>query len=77
MIRLKTVLVATDFSKPSEVALQYGRELARTFGAALRVLHVADNIMTRYAYEGALSLPADVQAEDEKSGEAQLNNLLG
>lgn len=43
MIRLTTVLVATDFSAPSETALTYGRELARRFGAMLRVLQVTED----------------------------------
>ena len=47
MIALKKILVATDFSEPSDAALAYGRELARTFGATLDVLHVADNVLTR------------------------------
>ena len=76
MIRLKTVLVATDFSKTSEVALQYGRELARTFGAELRVLHVADNILTRYAFAGPALVAYDAQAEYEKSVNTQLNDLV-
>jgi nucleotide-binding universal stress UspA family protein len=40
MIALKTVLVATDFSETSDVALRYGKALARAFGASLHVLHV-------------------------------------
>lgn len=47
MIVLKDVLVATDFSPPSEAALIYGRALARTFGATLHVLHVAGNSFMR------------------------------
>jgi hypothetical protein len=43
MIKLTNVLVATDFSETSESALNYGRELARTFGARLHVLHIAEN----------------------------------
>jgi nucleotide-binding universal stress UspA family protein len=43
MIALKNVLVATDFSEPSNTALDYGRALARTFDASLHVLHVVDN----------------------------------
>ena len=43
MIKLTNVLVATDFSETSESALNYGRELARTFGARLHVLHVVEN----------------------------------
>jgi nucleotide-binding universal stress UspA family protein len=40
MIALKTVLVPVDFSETSDVALRYGKEMARAFGAALHVLHV-------------------------------------
>lgn len=44
MIRLKHVLVATDFSEPSEAALNYGRELARSFDAQLHLIHVAEDV---------------------------------
>jgi nucleotide-binding universal stress UspA family protein len=47
MILLKQVLVATDFSPPSEAALAYGRALARTFGASLHVLHIVENSFMR------------------------------
>jgi Universal stress protein family. len=40
MIALKKILVATDFSEPSDAALAYGRELARSFGATLTALYV-------------------------------------
>jgi nucleotide-binding universal stress UspA family protein len=39
---ISNILVPTDFTDPSDAALNYGRELARAFGAALHVLHVAD-----------------------------------
>jgi len=42
MIGLKQVLVPTDFSDTSAVALTYGVALAGTFGAMVHVLHVAD-----------------------------------
>ncbi len=47
MILLKQILVATDFSDASGVALDYGRALARTFGASLHVLHVMENMFLR------------------------------
>ena len=47
MVVLKKILVATDFSKASGTALEYGRELARTSGATLEVLHVSENVMSR------------------------------
>ena len=45
MIAIKNVLVATDFSEPSTTALEYGRALARTFGASLHVIHVVDGVV--------------------------------
>jgi nucleotide-binding universal stress UspA family protein len=42
MIAIKQVLVATDFGEAATSALEYGRNLARTFGAALHVVHVVD-----------------------------------
>jgi len=44
LIALRNVLVATDFSEPSDAALRYGMELARRFDAALHVLHVVDDL---------------------------------
>jgi nucleotide-binding universal stress UspA family protein len=40
MIALKQVLVPTDFSEAAHAALTYGMELARAYGATLRILHV-------------------------------------
>lgn len=47
MIVLKQVLVAVDFDEMSNVALNYARSLARTFGARLHVLHVMENPFMR------------------------------
>ena len=44
MILMNAVLVATDFGETSSAALIYGRNLARTFGARLYVLHVAEKL---------------------------------
>lgn len=37
---LTKILVPTDFSKCSQIALKYGVQLAREFGAELRLIHV-------------------------------------
>lgn len=77
MIALHEILVATDFSEPSDVALAYGRELARRFGARLTVLHVADDVAARY-----VSFPMPVgdfghwQAEAESAARTRLHTLL-
>ena len=46
MIALRNVLVATDFSQPSEAALRYARALAHAFTATLHVLHVVPDSMS-------------------------------
>jgi len=39
---ISRILVATDFSLPSEFALEWGRRLGDAFGAKLVLLHVVD-----------------------------------
>ncbi len=43
MIDVRRILVPTDFSEPSTVALRYAVELARRFCARLYLLHVVDH----------------------------------
>jgi nucleotide-binding universal stress UspA family protein len=77
MIRLKTVLVATDFSEPSAKALDYGRALARTFGATLHVLHVVENALAYSGADmGAGVAYASLQQELEEAARAQLNKAV-
>jgi nucleotide-binding universal stress UspA family protein len=77
MIRLKNVLVATDFSEPSNAALDYGRELARTFGATLRVVHVIENVFaTAVGVEGYFANLPELQYEIEESARKQLAAVI-
>lgn len=46
MIRLKSVLLPTDFSQPSLAAVPYACDLAEAFGAELHVLHVIHDLTT-------------------------------
>jgi nucleotide-binding universal stress UspA family protein len=77
MVSLKNVLVATDFGEASEVALQYGRQLARLFGATLNVLHVVDDLGARVTGfpEYASSLDR-LQVETEKAARMKADRLL-
>ena len=78
MITLKNILVATDFSEPSDAALSYGRELARTFGARIRVAHVVDDVLTR-AYgggDGFVFADPTLQEEVEAAALHQLHGLI-
>jgi nucleotide-binding universal stress UspA family protein len=76
MIALKHVLVATDFSEPSEAALNYGRHFARTFGATLHVMHVVENVMARFAADAYPVMLPDLQREVEEAGEKRLLGSL-
>lgn len=76
MIKITNVLVATDFSAPSESALSYGREFARTFGAALHVLHVIENPMLWAGGEVATVDFARLQADLEAGARASLDRIL-
>jgi len=77
MIALKKVLVATDFSEPSDTALEYARELARTFGAQLTVTHVVDNVLTRVAgIDGFVFSDSALQQALEAAGQRQLDAVV-
>lgn len=54
MIRIKRVLVPTDFSRMSELALSYAVSLAARDGGALHLLHVVDDAVFAAAYADGL-----------------------
>ena len=74
MILLNSVLVATDFGDTSEVALTYGRNLARAFGAKLHVLHVTEPLLVGAAEFYPESL--DEREDAEASANKQLDALV-
>ena len=49
MIKMKKVLVPTDFSDSARHALTYGVSFAKEYGAELVLLHVVENITVGYA----------------------------
>lgn len=76
MIALKNILVATDFGEASEVALAYGRELARTFKSTLHVLNVADDVYFRLGGDAYIGVFPDLQKDIEQAAHRQLDELL-
>jgi nucleotide-binding universal stress UspA family protein len=77
MISLKTVLVATDFSEPSEVAVRYGRALADAFHASLHILHVVpDSMALPWATMADGLAMADVQRQWERDASQRLQRML-
>jgi nucleotide-binding universal stress UspA family protein len=76
MIALQQILVATDFSEPSNAALTYGRELARSFGATLQLLHVVDDLGARLTEPSAYPELDRLQSEAEATALTRLHGLL-
>jgi nucleotide-binding universal stress UspA family protein len=76
MIALKHILVATDFDEAADAALAYGRTLARTFGATLHVLHVADDVYMRLGGDSYASVLPDLQRDIEKAASDRLDAVL-
>jgi len=77
MIALKTVLVPVDFSETSDVALRYGREMARAFGATLQVLHVVQEPYSQpWAVEAYGFSLAALQEEWIKDAKARLDQMV-
>jgi universal stress protein A len=75
MIVLRNILVATDFSEPSAVALAYGRDLARSYECTLHVLHVVQDVMAHYTPEVGI-VPPDVQPRLESNARADLERII-
>ena len=75
MVALKNILVATDFSEPSGVALSYGRDMARSYHARLHVLHVVEDVMMRYNSEVGFAVP-QLQDELEEAARRDLQALI-
>jgi nucleotide-binding universal stress UspA family protein len=75
MVVIKNILVATDFSEPSVVALAYGRDFARTYNARLHVLHVVEDVMLRYAPEVGF-IGGDLQKDLDALASRDLNALI-
>ena len=77
MITLKNILVATDFSEPSDAALRYGRALAQTFNATLHVVHVVGSVSSIVYGPEAYAVPIpEMQQEVEDAARKQLNERL-
>jgi nucleotide-binding universal stress UspA family protein len=65
------ILVATDFSEPSETALSYARILARQFGASFHLLHVLEAGVTG-AFSSEMYVPESPALMNELIEDAKL-----
>src|SRR5262245_18638729 len=77
MITLKKILVPTDFGDAADVALNYAQALARTFGASIDLLHVAEDASARmFAGEVYVAVPPTLQQDIEATARKQLEQRL-
>jgi nucleotide-binding universal stress UspA family protein len=78
MIALKQIVIPTDFSEPSEVALRYAKALAENFGASLHVLHVLDESNLAWVASEGFTPPLglDVRGEAEKNARERLQQVM-
>ena len=61
MIKMKKVLVPTDFSDSARHALRYGISFAKEYGAELVLLHVVENLTVGYAKTELAKLAAEAK----------------
>jgi nucleotide-binding universal stress UspA family protein len=73
-MRVRSILLPTDFSECGNYALSYATSLARKFGASIICLHVIEPIVPSVGYSGMTEpLPiADISDQLEDSAEREL-----
>jgi nucleotide-binding universal stress UspA family protein len=75
-IVLRRILVPTDFSDTSRVALTYGVALAEQFGASLHLLHVIETIVAGETLPWQTGPREEVERAIESSAWDELRGLL-
>jgi nucleotide-binding universal stress UspA family protein len=75
VIKLKTILVPTDFSESARHALTYGTSFAREYGTKLILLHVVENLTVGYASDLFPVPMAEVFQEISGYAKAELAKL--
>jgi nucleotide-binding universal stress UspA family protein len=77
MIALKHVLVPTDFSETSDVALKYGKAFAAAFGATLHIVHIIEEPYGQpWAVEAYGFSLAALQDEWIKEAKSRMDKIL-
>jgi nucleotide-binding universal stress UspA family protein len=72
---LAKILVPTDFSNCSQTAFEYGLQLARDFGAELRLVHVINPNMFPFGDKYTELDPAEMLRETEQAAQKQMRSM--
>src|SRR5436190_3737285 len=72
------ILVPTDFSPPSDAALEYARILTAKFGSSLRILHVIDDptAASDFVADGYAPSTEDIRTSLLGQARARLDHLM-
>jgi nucleotide-binding universal stress UspA family protein len=72
------ILVPTDFSPPSDAALEYARILAAKFGSTLRILHVVDDpsSASEFVSDGFAPSTEEIQTALTEHARKRLEHLM-
>lgn len=73
--RLTKILVPTDFSKCSQAAFEYGLQLARDFGAELRLVHVINPHAYPFGDKYAALDPAELLRQTNYAAQKQMRSM--
>jgi len=77
MLAITNILVATDFSACSQIALTYARALARQFGATLHVLHTVERPLSDGTNAiSAVGLTGELQTALDDAERARLDAVI-
>jgi nucleotide-binding universal stress UspA family protein len=75
---IRRILVPTDFSAPSDAALDFAKTIATTFGASLHLLHVFEDpfVTGAFAAEAYAPMPPATRAALLADARARLKHRL-
>lgn len=74
---INTILVPTDFSETSTLALDAAKDLAQKFKASIHLLHIVqDPLSQSWALESYGTMPADLLKDLEKLAQKDLDKAI-
>jgi universal stress protein A len=74
MPRVKRILVPTDFSTPSNLAVNYAIEMAYRFGATVHLLHAVESAALTTYPDGFFAEPVALRQQRREDAERQLTD---